>query len=84
MIKEDRLLEKYNEIRDKVGNTIKNGSGWKPEYNEKYFKTKTKSYERRFNKNFQNDKMPKKYSHYICLSVVLIESVFKMIKNRYS
>ena len=60
MIKEDRLLEKYNEIWDKVGNTIKNGSGWKPEYNEKYLKTKTKSYERKFNKNFHNDKMPKK------------------------
>lgn len=47
MIKEDRLLEKYNEIRDKVGNTIKNGSGWKPEYNEKYLKTKTESYEQK-------------------------------------
>ena len=49
-----------------------------PVFNEKSLKAKTKLFEEKVNTNFQNDKMPKEGSHCICLSVVLIDSVFKM------
>ena len=52
-------------------------------YNEEYLKTKIKSYEAKVNTNFHNNKTPKEGSHYICLSVVLIASVFKMGINYY-
>ena len=44
-IQNNELLEKYNEIWDKVSNTIKKGFDSEPVYNEKYLRTKVKSYE---------------------------------------
>ena len=51
-------------------------------FNEKYLKTKIKSYEGKTNTNFCGDKMPKG-SQVICLSVILIDSVFKTGENYY-
>ena len=42
LIKDEKLLEKYNEIWKKVSNIIKNEFDSKPVYNEKYLKTKIK------------------------------------------
>ena len=47
-------------------------------------KTEIKSYEGKINTNFHNDKIPKEGSHCICLSVVLIDYVFKMGKSYYT
>ena len=44
MIKDDELLEKYNEIWEKVKNSIRKEFDSKPVYNEKYLKAKIKSY----------------------------------------
>ena len=82
-IKNEELLEKYNEIWGKVSNNVKKGFDREPVYNEKYIKTEIKSYEEKINANFQGDKVPKKGSQYICLSVILINSVFRTGKNYY-
>ena len=82
-IKNEELLEKYNEIWGKVSNNVKKGFDREPVYNEKYIKTEIKSYEEKINANFQGDKVPKKGSRYICLSVILIDSVFRTGKNYY-
>ena len=42
-IKDEKLLEKYNEIWKKVGNITKNEFDSNAAYNEKYTKTKIKS-----------------------------------------
>ena len=42
------------------------------------------SYNGKINTNFRNDKMPKDGSQFICLSVILIDSVFRIDKNYYS
>ena len=52
-------------------------------HNEKYLKAKVKSYNGKINKNFHNNKIPKEGSQFICLSVVLIDSVFRAVKNCY-
>ena len=39
-------------------------------YNEKNKKTKIKIYNRKINTEFQDNKMPKEGSEYICLSVI--------------
>ena len=83
LIKDNELLEKYNEIWDKVSKVIKEGFSSESVYNENYLKTKIKSYEGKVYTNFHNDKIPKEVSHCICLRVVLIGSVFKMGKNYY-
>ena len=79
LIKDDELLEKYK-IWDKVINSIKKGFDTEPVYNEKNLKTKIKSYESNINTNFRDDRMTKKGSHCICLSVISVDFVFKMGK----
>lgn len=75
------MLEKYNEIRDKVSKIIKKGFDNEQVYNEKYFEGK--SYEGKANTYFHNNKMLKERPNGIYLSVELIDCVFKMSKNCY-
>ena len=42
-MKDDALLERYNEIWEKVKNSIKKEFDTEPAYNEKYLKVKIKS-----------------------------------------
>ena len=60
MIKDDELLEKDNEIWEKILKSIKKEFDSEPLYDEKYLKAKIKSYNEKINKNFDNDKMQKK------------------------
>ena len=80
-IKDDKLLEKHNEIWEKVRNCIKNEFDSEPVYNKKYLKTDIKSYYGKINTNFYYNKISKEGSQYICLSVILIDSVFKTGKS---
>ena len=84
LIKDNELLKKCNEIWDKVNNIIKKGFNRDLIHNSKDLKNKIKSYKEKFNTNFRNDKVPEEGSLCICLSVVLIDFVFKMGKNYYS
>ena len=84
LVKGKELLKKYNGIWDKADNIIKKGFDNEPEFNVKYSKTKIKSYKGKVNTTFHNDKMLKQGSHYICLSVVLIDFDLKMGKNYYT
>ena len=73
LIKDDELLEKYNAIWEKVRNSIKK------EFDSKQI---VKSYNGKIT-YFQNNKIAKEGSQYICLSVILINSVFRTGKNYY-
>ena len=53
------LLEKYNEIWKKVKNGLKKEFDSEPTYNEKYLKAMIKSYNRKVNTNFDNNKIQK-------------------------
>ena len=70
-------------LRNKVSKFIKRGFDSEPVYNDKYFKTKTGFYEGKINKNFHGNKVPKEDSQYICLSVILIDSIFRTGKSYY-
>ena len=52
-------------------------------YNKKYLKARIKSYNGKVNTNFHNHKIPKEDSQFVCLLVILINSVFKTDKNYY-
>ena len=69
-IKDEKLLGKYNEIWKNVSNIIKKEFDSKTVYNEKYIKTKIKSYNGKISTNFHNNKIPKEGSQSICLSVI--------------
>ena len=46
-------------------------------------KTKIKSYEDKENKNFQGKKIPKANWSYECLSLIMIDSIIRVIKTYY-
>ena len=81
------LLKQYNQTWKKVRSIIKKKkkkkNGSKLLYNEKYLKPKTKSYNGKINTNFYNDKIPKEGSQCICLSVILIDPVYRKYKDYY-
>ena len=77
LINNEKLLEKYTEIWKKVSNIIKKEFDSKPVYNEKYLKTKIKSYNGKTNTNFHNDKISEEGSQCIYLSVILFISLMK-------
>ena len=83
LIKNEKLLEKYNEIWDNFSNSMKKGFDSEPIYNEKYIKTKIKFYEGKINTNFHGDKVIKEGSQCICLLAILIHSVLRMGNNYY-
>ena len=83
LIKDDELLEKFNEIWRKIKNSIKKKFDSEPLYNEKYLKAIIKSDNGTINIKFDNDKIPREGSQFIFLSVILIYSVFKTGKNYY-
>ena len=52
-------------------------------HNEKYLKAKIKSYNGKISTTFHNIKIPKEGSQCVCLSVTLIDSLFRADKNYY-
>ena len=80
LIKDNKLLWKYVKVWNKGSKFIKSRFDSESLNNEKYLKSKVTSYEGKINTNFHNNKMFKEGSHCICISVVLIDSVFKMGK----
>ena len=70
LIKDNELLEKYNELWKKVRNNIKNGFDSEPVYNEKYLKSKVNSYKENINIHSHNNKTPRQCTQCICLSVI--------------
>ena len=83
LIKDNELLENYDEIMKKVKYILKKEFDSEPVYNEKYLKAKIKSYDGKINTNFQNNKILKEGTQCICLSVILNDSVFKAGSNYY-
>ena len=83
LVKDDGLLKKYNEIWEKVKNSLKKKFDSEPVNNEIYLKAKIKSYNEKLNKNFHDNKNSKKRSEFICLSVILMDYVFRTGKNYY-
>ena len=57
--KDDQFFKKYNKICNKVRNKIRNGHASKLMHNEKYPKTKRRSYESRISTDFHGNEMPK-------------------------
>ena len=84
LINDDELLEKYNNIWEKIKNDIKKEFDSEPVHNKNYLKAKIKSYNGKDNTSFNNNKISKEGSQFISSSVILIDSVFRTGKNYYA
>ena len=66
----------------KVSKIIQKEFDSNPVCNVKYIKkTKIKCYNGKINTTFHNNKIPKEGSEYICLSVILLDLVYKKDKK---
>ena len=52
-------------------------------YNDKYIKTKIKIYNDRVYTNFQHNKIPKVNEYCVCLSAILLDSIFVNSNEEY-
>ena len=74
---DNRLLNKYTKIWERVKSLMNIKFVSKPVYgdSDKYIKTKIKSYGNKINTNFQGKKIPKGNVSYKCLSWIMLDSV---------
>ena len=81
-VDDNKLLKKYNKIWEKNSNLMNIEFDSEPVYgrNDKYIKTKIKMYKDRVNTNFQGKKVPKENASYMCLSLIMLDSVIRVNK----
>ena len=83
VIKDDDVLDKYNEIWDKIKETLSIKFHSMPVYDEKYIKAKVREFNGVIKTNFLGDEIPKENVHYTCIACVIIDSVVRMEKKNY-
>ena len=83
LIKDDKVLEKYEQIWDVIKNKLKIKSHSLPAYNKKHLKTKLREYDGVIKTNFLGNGMPKENMHYTCIACITIDSVMKMEKKYF-
>ena len=84
-VKDKQPLKNYNKIWEKVEKLMKTDFESKPVYDDddKYIKTKIKTYEKSIITNFHDKKTPKEKASCKCLSIIMIDSVIKANKKYY-
>ena len=81
MIKNDDVLDKYNEIWNKIEKTLNIKFHSMPVYDEKYIKAKVREFNGAIKTNFLGDEMPKENLYYVCIDCITIDSVMRMKKR---
>ena len=77
---DNSVLIKYNEIRNKIKVAgLKFQS--KPVYDEKYIKTKVKTFNGVVNTIIWGDKIPKEGVHYSYIAAIIIDSVIRILSS---
>ena len=83
VIKDDDVLDKYNEIQDKIKETLSIKFHSMPVYDEQYIKAKVRVFNGVIKTNFLCDEVPKENKHYTCIACITIDSVMRMEKKNY-
>ena len=83
VIKDEDVLDKHNEIWDKIKNTLSIKFHSLLVYDEQYIKAKVREFNRVIKTNFLSDKVLKENKHYTCIACIIIDSVMRMEKKNY-
>ena len=81
LIKDDDVLDKYNENWGKIKDTLNIKFHSVPVYDKKYIKAKRREFNGVIKTNFLGDEIPKENMHYTCMACITIDSVMKMEKR---
>ena len=83
VIKDNDVLDKYNEIWDKIKETLSIKFHSMPVYDKKYVKAKVTEFKGVIKTNFLGDEVPKENEHYISIACITIGSFMRMEKKNY-
>ena len=83
VIKNDDVLDKYNEIWNKIKERLNIKFLSMPVYDKKHIKTEVREYNRVIKTNFLSDEIPKENMHYAWIACTTIDSVTRMEKKNY-
>ena len=81
VIKDDDALDKYNEIWDKIKNTLSVKFHSMPFYDEQHIKAKVREFNGVTKTNVLGNEIPKESTHYTCIACITIDSVMRMEKR---
>ena len=80
---DEELLQTYNNIWDKISNLLDKKFDSEPVYYNNCIKTKIKIFKNKVYTSFQHNKIPEDNKYCVCLSVILLESIFANSKRKY-
>ena len=83
LINNDDVLDKYNEIWDKIKEKLNIKFHNTPVHDETYIKAKEREFDGVIKTNFLGGKVPKENMHYTCMACITIVSVIKTKKKNY-
>ena len=82
-IEDDDVYIKYNQIWNQIKELLGVKFYSEPIYDNKYIKTKVKTFSSVINTLFSGDEIPKERVHYVCIPVISIDSVLRVSKKSY-
>ena len=82
-IEDESVYLKYTEIWNKIKKSLNTRFHSQPIYDDKYIKTKVKTFSSTINTLFSGNEIPKERNHYICIATICIDSVLKVDKKNY-
>ena len=82
-LKDEEVLDKYNEIWDVIKNKLKIKFHSLPIYDEKYLKTKVREYGGKIKTNILGNDVPEENTYYTCIACITIDSVMRMGKKNH-
>ena len=82
VMKDDDVLDKYNEIWSKIKNRLNIKFHSMPVYDEKYIKSTIRQFNGVVKTKFLGDEMPKENVHYVCITCITIDSVMRIKKKK--
>ena len=81
LIKDDNVLDKYNEIWSVIKNKLGIKLHSEPVYDQTYIKTKVREFDGKIKTNFLGNDVPKENMDYTSIACVTIDSVVRMNKK---
>ena len=82
-IEDESVYLKYFKIWNKIKDILNIKLQSQPIYDEKYIKTKVKTFNNSVNTLFQGNEISKERINYVCISAICISSVLRVDKKNY-
>ena len=82
-IGDEGVYLEYNEIWNTIKKTLNTRFHSQIIYNDKYIKTKVKTFIGVINTFFSDNRVPKEGNYYICIAVLCTDSILKLDKKNY-